>query len=51
MMNENIFAAIGKGSMIRNTLLIDSLFRAIEIIRSIKMIFDMKSKETTLNNR
>lgn len=37
MINESVFAALNKGSMIRNTLLIDSLFRAKEIIRSINL--------------
>lgn len=40
MINESVFPGMTKSSYIRNTLLIDSLFRAKEIIRSINQYFN-----------
>ncbi len=37
--NESVFAALEEGVQIRDTLLIDSLFRAKEMLRSINMFF------------
>lgn len=39
MINKNVLVAISDASRIRNTLLIDSLFRAKEIIRSINLYY------------
>lgn len=39
MINKNVFLAMDSRAMIRNTLLVDSIFRAKEIIRSVDLYF------------
>lgn len=43
IINESVFDTMNKSSMIRNTLLTDSIFRAKEIIRSINLYFSCTS--------